>query len=554
MCLAHEIQPPLINNMTTSCAETCVCTYARAGLNRIQGPVPITVPPTKSEVTNITRYIRIPIYSPTLSSSSNLPVVLTVYVFKLLSEVNFKRLSCPSFFTLQGQHSVMSRRIVSQVKLILSSVANNNNKYWHAIVWDDGTFQTKWGRVGVRPTSHEKANPSVTAALAEMEKKKGTKLKDGYQELAVLMSDDDGGLVLPHSDPAVSTAEMLEKQAEMDIFSDTDTVSPDLRALVRSLAQANIHTILEQTSLKYNARSGLFSTPLGLVTQGALDAARVTLGSMAALVADNKFEAPEWPDLLNKYLMLVPRDIGRYKASAGSMFPHLDVIQEHAKVLDALETSLQMATTPEPATATASPAERKKKFDVVLTPSPPSMLSTVSSLFSSTSKTMHTAHTFTPVRVYDIEIKHMKRRWESKGQHVGNIMRLWHGTRVCNLLSILHSGFEIPPQNSPHVTGRMFGNGIYSSSISTKALNYSIGAAPGQHGYGKKENDNVFMFLMDVAMGNPYIPASSMSSNPPAGYDSTWAKPSMSHVLNDEMIVYDISQVNPVHLVEFKRM
>ncbi|WP_430326539.1 hypothetical protein, partial [Salmonella enterica] len=65
--------------------------------------------------------------------------------------------------------------------------------------------------------------------------------------------------------------------------------------------------------------------------------------------------------------------------------------------------------------------------------------------------------------------------WNANGKKVGNIKELWHGTRVGNVLSIMKGGFVIPPSNASHVTGRMFGNGVYFSDQSTKSLNYAYG-------------------------------------------------------------------------------
>ena len=110
----------------------------------------------------------------------------------------------------------------------------------------------------------------------------------------------------------------------------------------------------------------------------------------------------------------------------------------------------------------------------------------------------------------------------------------------------------IPPSSSSHVTGRMFYNGIYFSDQSTKALNYATSF------WGGGDVGRYFMFLLDMAMGNPFIPGqtrwgSTGSRNyPVSGYDSTWAKPGCG-VMNDERIVYRTSQVNLKYLVEFKK-
>ncbi|MFK5151055.1 hypothetical protein ACI4CU_27210, partial [Klebsiella pneumoniae] len=151
--------------------------------------------------------------------------------------------------------------------------------------------------------------------------------------------------------------------------------------------------------------------------------------------------------------------------------------------------------------------------------------------------------------VFYIEIGPHLGPWNANGKKVGNIKELWHGTRVGNVLSIMKGGFVIPPSNASHVTGRMFGNGVYFSDQSTKSLNYAYGCAPGQKGGIEK---STFMFLSDVAMGKEYIPSSWGGNLPMPGYDSTYAMAGRSGVQNNEMIVYKTYQINPRYLVEFR--
>jgi poly [ADP-ribose] polymerase len=158
---------------------------------------------------------------------------------------------------------------------------------------------------------------------------------------------------------------------------------------------------------------------------------------------------------------------------------------------------------------------------------------------------MHLCHQLDVKQVYRVEIKSMRESFERAGKAVGNVMELWHGTRVSNLLSILKSGFVIPPSNAPHCTGRMFGNGVYFSDQSTKSLNYSFGC------WGGSADQNCFMLLNDVAMGRYYVPKTWSQAFPAQGFDSTFARANRSGVINNEMIVYDTCQINPKYLIEF---
>jgi poly [ADP-ribose] polymerase len=142
----------------------------------------------------------------------------------------------------------------------------------------------------------------------------------------------------------------------------------------------------------------------------------------------------------------------------------------------------------------------------------------------------------------------MRRAFEQDGAKLDNIWELWHGTRVSNLLSILKSGFQIPPTNAAHCTGRMFGNGIYHSDQSTKSLNYAYG-----YWHGGSRDDQCFMFLNNVAMGRIHTPRSHTESLPKREHDSTFAEGGSSGVLHNEMVVYRTSQVDPVFLVQFTR-
>ena len=139
----------------------------------------------------------------------------------------------------------------------------------------------------------------------------------------------------------------------------------------------------------------------------------------------------------------------------------------------------------------------------------------------------------------------MKAAFEAYGAKLTDIRQLWHGTKASNLLSILRQGLIIPSSGSSHCTGRMYGDGVYASSVSTKALNY----ATNFWGSGG-DTSRTFMFLVDMAMGKVYTTDSGWKSHPVSGYDSTWAKAGYA-LRNDEMIVYRLDQTNLVFLVEF---
>ena len=84
------------------------------------------------------------------------------------------------------------------------------------------------------------------------------------------------------------------------------------------------------------------------------------------------------------------------------------------------------------------------------------------------------------------------------------------------------------------------------SDQSTKSLNYSIG-----YWGNSRVQGNVFMFHCEAAMGKEYIPTYGMQKIP-QGYDSFFAKPGQSGIMNNEMIVPSLNQFALRYLCEFE--
>ena len=148
--------------------------------------------------------------------------------------------------------------------------------------------------------------------------------------------------------------------------------------------------------------------------------------------------------------------------------------------------------------------------------------------------------------IYNIKLGKSENRFDKKGKGMKNVWQLWHGTKASNLLSIMRGGLIIPSSGASHCTGRCYGDGVYASSISTKALNYAT-----NYWGNKGDTSRTFMFLLDMAMGKYHLAKRAWGSYPVKGTNSTWAKGGHSGVINDEMIVYRLDQCNLTHLVEF---
>ncbi|CAF3593781.1 unnamed protein product [Rotaria socialis] len=79
-------------------------------------------------------------------------------------------------------------------------------------------------------------------------------------------------------------------------------------------------------------------------------------------------------------------------------------------------------------------------------------------------------------------------------QNLENHYLLWHGTNICNLISILTRGLLVGPLCAT-ATGSLFGKGIYTADAFAKSLGYCSGVR-------QDNNERCFMLLCEVALGN----------------------------------------------------
>lgn len=416
--------------------------------------------------------------------------------------------------------------IVKEARFILTSLENNNNKFWNIRLLDDNTCETQWGRVG------ENGQSKIMTSASEVffNSKCREKESKGYRPQKTL----NNGV----------GAKSMGNEKLADVAKDQIvTNSPETLALVSYLAKANVHSILQATTMQYDVSQGTFSTPLGIVTAEAITEARALLIDISQYVHAQDYGNRCLMQNLNDYLMLVPQNIGRGRPDPRVLYPNLEAVQSQNNILDSLEASLQVVlSTPK----NAEEAAPQKLFEAKLSRvADVKEIDRIRSKYHATLQNMHACAHLDVKRVFAVEVGAMHRNFEAEGRQVGNIQELWHGTKESNLLSILKSGFFIPPTNAPYVTGRMFGNGVYFSDQSTKSLNYAYGY------WDSKRQDNCFMFLCDVAMGKSHTPAGPASNLPVPGTDSTFAVGGKSGVANNEMIVYKTHQIDPRFLIEF---
>jgi len=417
--------------------------------------------------------------------------------------------------------------------------ATNNNKYWEYILYDDDTTYVEWGRVGKKQGS-QNSTRAKTLAKMRSKTKANNKPDKRYTEVKV-------------AEGVSSTSSNVVASSNLKAIIKKDIVikDPIVKDLFDFLEKENVHDIVQASggSITYDTSSAQFKTPLGVILPDQVSDARDLLDDMADYVVNQKFGSVVLARKLNEYLRLIPHAVGMKKITPELILPNVQSLQTENNLLDGLTASFNdIQSGALAATGKKDKIVQPKLFDVTLdVVRDRALISRIRKYFNDTKLNMHVTAGYSIKKVYEVKIGAMNTAYETNGSKVGNVMELWHGTKCSNLLSILKIGLIIPRSSSGHVTGRMFGDGLYFSDQSTKALNYAT-----NFWRGGGSTRRIFMFLADVAMGKEYTPSGWSHNLPKRGYDSTFAKARKSGVSNNEMIVYKTNQANLKYLIEFE--
>lgn len=426
--------------------------------------------------------------------------------------------------------------LTKEVRLIMAEngidpktgLPRNNYKYWNAKLYDDGNWTAEWGRVGCENPDSGTWNESKKT----MDSVVRSKINKGYSHQKTIgeaVAQGGSGSVVKNTDlHAIARAQLVKSS------------SPVLDRLIKRFVDANVHKITSSTQITYNSTTGLFTTPLGIVTMEGLTDARNLLAKLAPKVRTRKFGA-DADAILCQYLRIIPQALGMKRYTTETVIPDDNAIQKQNDLIDSLESSYQAMTSAP--TTTATPAKKQETvfqvdLDVLADAAERRRLE---QYFENSKKRQHGYDNVRVREIFKVTIHDMARVFEAK---TTPIKEVFHGTSQANCLSILKSGLKCSPPSTAAIAGKMFGNGVYGAINSTKSLGYSFNRW-GQGGVG----DAGWLFICDFAMGRTYSTQSSCDQ--PSGYDSVWAKAGYS-LSNDELIVYRNSQVTIKYLLECK--
>lgn len=443
--------------------------------------------------------------------------------------------------------------------LMCSNVEGNNNKFYCLELQknSDGEYQlfSHYGRLlssNVYEVRNEEDGEPLDLHAAEKEFEAIVKKK----ERGKTVKDKDGAKRRENYEkvetvkPTVGSINICNKtQDSVQVKTtggskkpkiDSSSFDKESQRIVHQIIDENIHNITSLTALKLTSNG--FETPLGPVTKEHVERARQPLDTLKSLLRRGQLDASDQrvKSCNTKFFSLIPRRFGSKITEADWILDDKKLIEEY-DLLDNLSSAVQMGS----ALKNQSSQMNALGSDIELLKDRKEWERVLRYVEKSRAHNHRNIWNYRIKNIFKIRIPAERKKFEDQGLKIGNVKELFHGSRNCNILSIMKNGLIIPPCNSPGVTGRMFGDGLYAAHNSTKALNYSIGYWSGT----RNKYPNTFLFVTKFAMGKEKVVTDSLYGGAPRGYDSVHAKKGYS-LYNDEYIVYKLNQATLTYLIE----
>ena len=386
---------------------------------------------------------------------------------------------------------------------------NNNNKFYFMDENPDGqTFHAKWGRIG-----NEKVN-EMDYPMSDWDKvyKKRTCKPAGQESyvdktnLAEVTSSDDKGM---------------------------DIKDREVLRLIEYLMAAAKKTI-----------SDSYVSSIKEVTQKQIDAAQEILDTLATILSTGKFTTDQANKMFLDLYKTIPRKMSNTKKfilqSPDTKF-FGELLQNEQNLLNTLSSQVTVASS-----KSSKITLEGMGFDVV-----------IASQEDRDRIAKETDFKVSNQKIFKVVNNKSEKDYDKS---IGGTKLLYHGSRNENWLSILMNGLKIRP-NGVHLSGSMFGNGIYGANKAAKSIGYT--SLEGSY-WGSGAEKKAYLAIFEFALGKQWnvfangkrwdydmqrLDLKKVNSN---GYNSVFAKGG-ADLRNDEFIVYQPSQCTIRYLIEITK-
>lgn len=395
--------------------------------------------------------------------------------------------------------------------LVMVTASANNNKYYKQIPHGD-TWTAEYGRIGASPQRRE-------YPMSQWESKYREKINKGYKDQSDLVED-----LIQVEKPKKSEYREIENKVIAEIVE-------RLQAMAKKAISEN------------------YTISSNKVTKAMIDEAQDVLTSLMAKKRIDSFN-----NTLLRLFTVIPRrmsNVQDYLAKSTKDFS--EIIQKEQDLLDVMKGQVVQKQVVEEAQDTGEQQDITilEQLGLVFEECSEKDIKTIKKALGESAHKFHKAWKVTNLKTQERYDKFVKEN------NIKDTKLLFHGSRNENWWSIIGSGLVLKPTNAV-ITGKMFGYGIYFAPKAQKSLGYT--SLSGSY-WAKGSSNSGFMALMDVAYGKPYDVHSFDSKYYDFNYDKLQkACPGAnclhahagSMLRNDEVIVYQESQVTIKYLVELK--
>lgn len=420
----------------------------------------------------------------------------------------------------------------------LDPAANSNKYYTIELHEGNGKYRifTDYGRLGSRGTKQVRETDSLFAAEAEFDRLVRNKLRKGYVEVDLAQSTTG-------SDKA---KELIDVTQVKVVKKPSRRKKSDLHPLI----QAFVAQIFDEAGQKLNilVKGDINSdgtSPLGKLSVNQIEKGRSILQEIADIInyKKDRITINDVLSLSKEYYANIPKVFGRRVTPEKVAIMTPEKISEEMDILKFYEDSLRMGSVIYDVDNIDKQYQSLNSDIGILDPNCDKYKEIVDYVINSQSN-YHSVYLIVK-RIFTVK-QHKAPDFDDS---MGNVKELFHGTRSANMPGILSSHLKLPRQlRGVHITGAMFGPGIYFASQSTKSSQYSCS----RFGGTVNRYPTAFMFLADVALGR--IKKKEYAKyylQPPAGYHSVMGVKGKS-LLHDEYIIYNEAQQRLRYIIEFE--
>lgn len=427
--------------------------------------------------------------------------------------------------------------IINKRTLNYFDAIKNSNKYYTVELHKCNNICrvfTDYGRLGVTSTKQVRETDCFELAEKEFNSILNSKIKKGYREIELAQSTTG-------SEKAKELVDVSAIKPKSPRSSKKSSLHPDIQEFVRQ--------IFDEAGKKLNqfVRGNVDSkgaSPLGKLSKRQISKGRSLLQDISNIITINSsVTIDDVINLSNEYYSNIPKSFGSRVNPSDIAIRTLDEIAEQMDILKFYEDSLRMGDIIYDV-SNIDKQYKSLKSKIEILPNTDKMYKKLED-YVRNSESHHHGVQLEVRRIFTIKQNNAPEFDDS----VGNKRLLFHGTRTANMPGILSSYLKLPTQlKGVHITGAMFGPGIYFADNSTKSSQYSCS----RFGGTANRYDTAFMFVSEVALGKVYeVEDSHYFLKPPKGYSSVKGVAGNS-LLHNEYIIYKENQHELKYIIEFK--